>query len=54
MKFGRAVVHDTRRLPTKFRVPPSLRLPAPFLGKNPREPRRLRPMGPAALDEKDR
>ena len=35
MKFGREVVHDTRHLPAKFRVPHSLRLPVPFLGKRP-------------------
>ena len=54
LKLGGVVVRATRGLHTG--LPPSffLRLLAPFLGKIPREPRRLRPMGPAALGEKDR
>ena len=54
MKFCRELDRERTHLPAKFRVPSSLRLPVPWLGKRPRRPRRLRPMGPAALGEKGR
>ena len=55
MKLGKVVVVDPRGLDVRWPPSPSLRLPVPSMRKRPgKRPRRLRPLRPAVLGEKDR
>ena len=55
LKLCGVVVHDMRGLDTELPPSPFLRWSVPSMGKRPgKTPRRLRPMRPAVLGEKDR
>ena len=55
MKLGGGLVHDLKGLDMELPPSPFLRLPVPSMRKRPgKRPRRLRPLRPAVLDEKDR
>ena len=54
-RVGGVVVVALRGLVRRLPLPSSLRLPVPSMGKRPgKRPRRLRPLRPAVLGEKDR
>ena len=55
LKLGGVEVSDMRGLNTELPPSPFLRLPVPSMRKRAgKRPRRLRPMSPAVLGEKDR